>query len=204
MVAEVRETGARAPRDRHGPPGTGPLAHRADPIPRGTGMRMVNIRPRLLIPLRLPALLFALLLVGSVAAATPATTDAYTYTKVSSLTRAIRADRVVVSRQGAHRIPLPGDLLARRALQHVPVCACAHGIVPRPVEGARGRHREHAPRDRRLGQVPGDDFQARCLERRALDAAHVVRAGDAPDVHGQHEDRRPVRGGRRPGLLSLP
>jgi LPXTG-site transpeptidase (sortase) family protein len=86
-------------------------------------MRMVNIRPRLLIPLRLPALLFALLLVGSVAAATPATTDAYTYTKVSSLTRAIRADRVVVSRVGIN-LPIKygviGGTVRERIAYHYP------------------------------------------------------------------------------------
>jgi LPXTG-site transpeptidase (sortase) family protein len=57
-------------------------------------------RLRLGFPRRLPALLLALALVGSFAAATPAVTDGYTYVRVSRLPGPTQVDRIIISRVG--------------------------------------------------------------------------------------------------------
>ena len=179
---------------------------------------MVNIRPRLVIPRRLPAILFALLLVGSLAAAAPPATDAYTYVKVSSLGKAIRADRVVVSRVGINlpiRYGVIGGTVREHIAYHYPGTSWPGGHSNTYLYAHARTGSFLALWKVRVGDIVslhlinGAWVKYRvtiskrvALERRALDAAHVVGAGDAPDVHGQHEDRRPLRGGRRPGLLS--
>jgi LPXTG-site transpeptidase (sortase) family protein len=71
----------------------------------------------------LPALLVAIVLAGSLTAASPATADARTYVKVSSLTKATKVDKVVVSRVN---ISLPvrkgviGGTVLERVAYHYP------------------------------------------------------------------------------------
>ena len=57
-----------------------------------------NPRPRIAAPRRLVALALAVLFAGSLAAVSAPSADGITYVRVSSLTRATRADRIVVSR----------------------------------------------------------------------------------------------------------
>jgi hypothetical protein len=64
------------------------------------GAMKTNTRRHLAVPRRLPALLLALLVAGSLAAVAPAPTDAYTYVRVSSLRGPVRVDRIVISRVG--------------------------------------------------------------------------------------------------------
>ena len=59
---------------------------------------------------RVLAILAAIVLVGSFAAATPAAGDGSTYTSVSSLAGATRADRLVISRVGIN-VPIRNGLL---------------------------------------------------------------------------------------------
>ena len=62
--------------------------------------------------------LAAILLVGSFAAATPATSDGSTYVSVSSLSRATRADRIVVSRVGIN-LPIRDGVLGAPIAERV-------------------------------------------------------------------------------------
>ena len=64
------------------------------------GAMKTNTRRHLVVPRRLPALLLALLVAGSLAAVAPAPTDAYTYVRVSSLRGPVQVDRIVISRVG--------------------------------------------------------------------------------------------------------
>ena len=79
---------------------------------------MTTIRPRSRLPRRIPALLFALLLVGSFTAAAPPSADAVTYVRFSSLTKATRADRVVVSRVNIS-LPIRNGVIGGTVLERV-------------------------------------------------------------------------------------
>jgi LPXTG-site transpeptidase (sortase) family protein len=65
---------------------------------------------------RLPALLFALLFVGSVAAVAPAPTDAATYVRVSRLKGPTRVDRIVISRVGID-LPIRGAVIGTTTIR---------------------------------------------------------------------------------------
>jgi LPXTG-site transpeptidase (sortase) family protein len=67
---------------------------------------------------RVVAVLAAIVLVGSFAAATPAASDGSTYTSVSSLAGATRADRLVISRVGIN-VPIRDGVLDAPIAEHV-------------------------------------------------------------------------------------
>ena len=69
-------------------------------------------------PRRLLAILAAIVLVGSFAAATPTTGDGSTYVSVASLSGPTRADRVVVSRVGIN-VPIRDGALDAPIAEHV-------------------------------------------------------------------------------------
>ena len=62
--------------------------------------------------------LAAILLVGPLAAATPASSDGSTYVSVSSLSGATRADRIVVSRVGIN-LPIRDGVLGAPIAERV-------------------------------------------------------------------------------------
>jgi LPXTG-site transpeptidase (sortase) family protein len=62
--------------------------------------------------------LAAILLVGTFAAATPASSDGSSYVGVSSLAHAVRADRVVISRVGIN-VPIRDGVLGAPIYEHV-------------------------------------------------------------------------------------
>lgn len=64
------------------------------------------------------AILAAIVLVGSFAAATPAATDAYTYVRVSSLPGPTRVDRVIVSRVGIN-LPIRNGVIGGRIYERI-------------------------------------------------------------------------------------
>ena len=67
---------------------------------------------------RVVAILAAIVLVGTFAAATPAASDGSTYTSVSSLAGATRADRIVISRVGID-VPIRSGVLGAPIAEHV-------------------------------------------------------------------------------------
>jgi LPXTG-site transpeptidase (sortase) family protein len=67
---------------------------------------------------RVVAMLAAIVLVGSFAAATPAASDGSTFVNVASLSGATRADRVVVSRVGIN-VPIRDGVLEAPIAEHV-------------------------------------------------------------------------------------
>ena len=69
-------------------------------------------------PRRALAILAAILLVGSFAAATPADTDAYTYVRVSSLPGPTRVDRIIVSRVSIN-LPIRNGVIGGRIYERV-------------------------------------------------------------------------------------
>jgi len=75
-------------------------------------------RPWATAPRRLLAMLAAIVLVGSFAAATPATGDGSTFVSVASLAGPTRADRVVVSRVGIN-VPIQNGVLGAPIAEHV-------------------------------------------------------------------------------------
>ena len=87
------------------------------------GAMKTTTRRHLVVPRRLPALLLALLVAGSLAAVAPAPTDAYTYFRVSSLRGPARVDRIVVSRVGINapiRNGVIGAPIYERVAYHYP------------------------------------------------------------------------------------
>ena len=67
---------------------------------------------------RVLAFLAAIVLVGTIAVATPAASDGSIYTSVSSLAGATRADRIVISRVGIN-VPIRNGVLGAPIAEHV-------------------------------------------------------------------------------------
>jgi LPXTG-site transpeptidase (sortase) family protein len=82
------------------------------------GAMKTNTRRHLAVPRRLPALLLALLVAGSLAAVAPAPTDAYTYVRVSSLRGPVQVDRIVISRVGIS-LPIRNGVIGARVYERV-------------------------------------------------------------------------------------
>jgi LPXTG-site transpeptidase (sortase) family protein len=81
------------------------------PIPSTTHRPAIALR-------RILAMLAAIVLVGSFAAATPASSDGSTYVSVASLAAPTRADMVVVSRVGIN-VPIRNGVLDAPIAEHV-------------------------------------------------------------------------------------
>ncbi len=77
-------------------------------------------RTRTTVLRRIPALLFALLFVGSLAAAAPASADAttYIYKPVSGLAGATKVDRIVISRVGIN-VPVRNGVIGARIYERI-------------------------------------------------------------------------------------